>query len=106
VADFLASHYCGVVVGTPNRLGKLVAEDALSLSKVRIVVLDCAPNQKVKLMLVMSCVVYTLLAQLSLVDLSLSLSLSLSQTRADLFAFLGGCCLPGLLKGKFKLALI
>lgn len=32
--DFLRSHYCGIVVGTPNRLGKLIADEALSLKKV------------------------------------------------------------------------
>jgi hypothetical protein len=43
---FLAENYCHVAVGTPNRLSKLVELGALSLSKVRLVMVDMAKNEK------------------------------------------------------------
>lgn len=44
--SYLASHYVGAAVGTPNRVFKLVEENALSLKHTTLLVIDSSPNVK------------------------------------------------------------
>ena len=45
-ADLLAAQAWHAAVGTPSRIGRLVDEGALSLSKLELIVLDAHPNPK------------------------------------------------------------
>jgi protein CMS1 len=52
-AEFLRASAVGAAVGTPNRLLKLAAADALPLARLRVVVLDLVPDVKTFTLLTM-----------------------------------------------------
>ncbi len=76
---YLATHFVGVAVGTPNRICKLIQDESLTLSNTALIVIDCQPNAKMQ-------TIFTL-----------------PETAVDLYAFLA-VCLKRLAKGKLKIA--
>ena len=79
---YLDSHYVGIGCGTPNRVAKLVENDALKLSSTALLVIDCQPNVK----------------QQTIFDLP--------ETKADLIAFIAAHCGERLASGEMKLAFV